>query len=252
MNNKEKAALKAEHQPKNIRARLLKKRGNGYLRDAVLGGIDGCVTTFSVVAGSAGAGIGSQVIVVLGIANLLADGFSMAVSNYSGINVECEELKQARLSEEEHIKLFPEGEKEEIREIYALKGFKGDILDAIVEVITSNRNLWVDTMLKEELCLQTEQHNPWLAGLATFFAFLVVGTIPLLPYLIPGIPVERLFFASAALTGVAFAIVGLVKGIVLQQGVLRSALETLVIGGTAAAIAYGVGYALRHSFDLIF
>jgi hypothetical protein len=152
--------LEAEHRPEAVRQRLLERRGQGYLGDAVLGGIDGCVTTFAVVAGAVGAGFSGLVIVVLGFANLLADGFSMAVSNYQGTKSQLERVEEARLSEERQIEEIPSGEREEVRQIFAAKGFSGDTLDSVVEVITKDRGLWVDTMLAEELGLEVQGPDP--------------------------------------------------------------------------------------------
>ena len=137
----------AEHHPHAIQARLLAPRRASYLGDAVLGGIDGCVTTFAVVAGAIGAGFSGMVVIILGVANVFADGLSMAVSNYLSTRSQHEELELARLEEERHIKEFPEGEREEIRQIFATKGFSGDTLERIVDTVTQNRQLWVDTML---------------------------------------------------------------------------------------------------------
>src|SRR5215217_738073 len=227
--------LEAEHRPEEVRRRLLERHGQGYLGDAVLGGIDGCVTTFAVVAGAVGAGFSGVVVVVLGFANLLADGFSMAVSNYQGTKSQLERVEEARLSEE-------------VRQIFAAKGFSGETLERIVEVITNDRRLWVDTMLTEELGLEVEGPNPFRAALATFAAFLVVGIIPLVPFVIPGLPTSTHFLASAIATGAAFFGVGAVKGLVLGRAALRSGLETLLTGGTAAAIAFVVGALLRQAF----
>ncbi len=241
-------SLEAEHTPDTIRTRLGERRGQSHVGDAVLGGIDGCVTTFSVVAGAVGAGFESQVIVILGIANLLADGLSMALSNYSGTKVHRDELKQARRNEDRQIEEIPEGERAEVEEIYRRKGFQGETLDKIVQVITSDRQVWIETMLAEELHLQVEQRNPWRAALATFVAFLAVGLIPLLPYVVPLLAAEQAFRVSAVLTAAGFALIGAAKGIVLQRRVLRSTVETLLTGTAAAVIAYSVGYLLRSAF----
>jgi len=240
--------LEAEHRPEEVRRRLLERHGQGYLGDAVLGGIDGCVTTFAVVAGAVGAGFSGVVVVILGFANLLADGFSMAVSNYQGTKSQLERVEEARLSEERQIEEIPAGEREEVRQIFAAKGFSGETLERIVEVITNDRRLWVDTMLTEELGLEVEGPNPFRAALATFAAFLVVGIIPLVPFVIPGLPTSTHFLASAIATGAAFFGVGAVKGLVLGRAALRSGLETLLTGGTAAAIAFVVGALLRQAF----
>jgi len=184
----------------------------------------------------------------LGFANLLADGFSMAVSNYQGTKSQLERVEEARLSEERQIEEIPAGEREEVRQIFAAKGFSGETLERIVEVITNDRRLWVDTMLTEELGLEVEGPNPFRAALATFAAFLVVGIIPLVPFVIPGLPTSTHFLASAIATGAAFFGVGAVKGLVLGRAALRSGLETLLTGGTAAAIAFVVGALLRQAF----
>jgi hypothetical protein len=85
--------LEPEHRPEAVRRRLAERRGQSYLGDAVLGGIDGCVTTFAVVAGAVGGGFPGLVVIVLGFANLLADGFSMAVSNYQGTKSQRERVE---------------------------------------------------------------------------------------------------------------------------------------------------------------
>ncbi len=247
-NAKQPGDLKAEHRPEAIEARLDAAQSHSYLGDAVLGGIDGCVTTFAVVAGAVGGGFSSLVVIVLGFANLLADGLSMAVSNYQGTKSQREQVEQARRNEEHHIEQIPEGEREEVRQIFARKGFEGGVLEKIVEVITQDRQLWIRTMLTEELGLQIEGPHPMRAALATFGAFLLVGLIPLIPFLIPGLTLDHTFITSALATAFAFFGVGLVKGLVLDRSPFRSGLETLLTGGAAAMLAYLVGAWLRQAF----
>ena len=215
----------------------------------MLGGIDGCVTTFAVVAGALGAGFSGLVVAILGLANLLADGLSMAVSNYLGTRSQHEELEQARLDEEQHIAEHPEGEREEIRQIFASKGFTGDTLEKIVATVTQDRRLWIDTMLREELGLHLEARDPLRAGLATFAAFVAVGVVPLLPFIIPSVGRQR-FLISAVITGLAFAGVGFAKGLVLKRSLWMSALQTLFVGGAAAAVAFLVGSWLRKAYGV--
>ena len=243
--------LETEHQPEVIGVRLAALRRYSYLGDGVLGGIDGCVTTFAVVAGAVGAGFPSIVAIVLGFANLLADGFSMAVSNYQGTKSQLEQVEQARRNEESHIEHIPEGEREEIRQIFARKGFEGDLLEQIVDVITNNRRLWVDTMLTEELGLQVEGPQPFRAALTTFVAFFVVGFIPLIPFLIPGLTLQQTFVVSSIVTAMAFFGIGMVKGSILQRPILRSGLGTLLVGSAAASLAYLVGWWLRRTFGIV-
>jgi VIT1/CCC1 family predicted Fe2+/Mn2+ transporter len=244
------AKLEADHHPDAISERLAEDTRHSYLGDAVLGGIDGCVTTFAVVAGVAGGGLSAGVAIILGFANLLADGFSMAVSNYQGTKSQRELVSKVRRMEEHHIRHVPDGEREEIRQIFAAKGFEGEVLEKVVSTITSDRKLWVDTMLTEEHGLQLDTPNPLRAALVTFAAFCMVGLVPLLPYLLPGLPVHLTFPVSAAATAVAFFLIGLAKGRYLEHAMLRGGLETLFLGGGAAALAYGVGAWLQATFGI--
>lgn len=238
--------LHAQHEAAAIELRLAAAKQNSYLGDAVLGAIDGCVTTFAVVAGTAGAGLPGKVAIILGFANLVADGFSMAASNYQRAKSECQLLARARAEEEMHVREVPDGEREEVRQIFHTKGFRGEVLEDIVAGITSNRKLWVDTMLTEELGLRLELPKPGLAALATFVGFMLAGLLPLLPYLLPGLPQSLVFPLSATATAVAFLAVGILKGWVLRHPPWRSGLETLLVGGAAAALAYAVGILLRN------
>ncbi len=234
-----------QHRPEAVRRRLDTDLRHDYLADGVLGGIDGCVTTFAVVAGATGGALSPLVIIILGFANLIADGFSMAVSNYHGTRSERDRVDQKRRTEERHIDAVPEGEREEIRQIFAQKGLEGEVLEGIVDTITSDRRLWVDTMITEEYGLPLRGPNPLRAGATTFAAFFAVGFVPLLPYLLPGIVPATAFAASVVLTALAFAAIGWVKGARLQHPRLASAWETLWTGGAAAMMAYAVGWGLQ-------
>src|SRR3989344_314048 len=168
------------------------KRGTErkYLPEFVYGATDGTVTTFAVVAGAFGASLSPAIIIILGLANLFGDGFSMAISNY----------------------LSTKSQKE-----------------------LSNRR-------------SPSQKIPKRTAVATFFSFVLVGAIPLLSFvlapLIPAIDAHK-FLYSVILTAIAFLAVGAVKGEVVGKHRLKSALETLLIGGIAAFIAFSVGYLLR-------
>jgi len=214
----------------------------------IYGAIDGAVTTFAVVTGVAGAGLPSGVLIVLGLANLLADGFSMAASNYLGTRAENQQLEQLRASEEHEIAECPEGEREEVRQIYQAKGFSGALLEEVVTVITTNPQLWVETMLQEEHGVVLEPQKALLSGLMTFAAFFVAGTLPLIPFLLNWFWADFIaqpFIFSTLLTLCVFILVGVLKGRRVGMNGVFSALETLAVGGAAALIAYGVGLALK-------
>lgn len=242
----------SHHTPEAIRRRLSDGPELGYIRDFVYGAIDGAVTTFAVAAGAVGADLSGGVVVVLGLANLFADGISMAVSNYLGTRTERQAVEKLRRSEAEQIELVPDGEREEIRQIYAAKGFEGADLDRVVEVLTADRERWIDTMLQEEHGVQLEGPDPRTAATATFIAFVIVGTIPLLPFFADQIlsgGIDRPFVWSAGMTAIAFLAVGAARGLTLGVRVTRTALETLAVGGMAASAAWVVGYVLRGIAD---
>ncbi len=153
-----------------------------YLPDFVFGGVDGLVTTFAVVSGVVGASLSSSVILILGFANLFADGFSMAISNY------------------------------------------------------------LSSKSEEDLNQNPSNKKAISAALVTFCAFILIGFIPLFPFVIDfG---ENNFILSIILTLTAFSIVGYIKGLITGKGKIISALQTLIMGALAALIAYGVGYFL--------
>jgi vacuolar iron transporter family protein len=241
-------ALAASHTPAAIRARLDAGPTHSHVRDFVYGGIDGVVTTFAVVAGAAGAGLSSGIVIVLGLANLVADGLSMAASNLLGTKAERELRERIRRGESLQVKHYPAGEREEIRQIFAAKGFAGDDLERVVEVITADRERWIDTMLAEEFGMGGGGPSPWRAGAATFVAFVGAGSLPLVAYLCElGRPdlMQRPFVWSIALAGVAFAAIGALKGRFVGRSPLASGLETLLVGGAAAVSAYAIGRALE-------
>ncbi len=204
------------------------------------------MTTFAIVAGAAGAGLSTGVAIVLGLANVLADGFSMAVSNFLKSRADQHTVQHFREMEEMHIEEIPEGEREEIRQIFANKGFDGPVLDQIVAVITRDRKRWVDTMLTEEWGLQLETPSPVRAALTTFAAFLLAGMVPLLPLFTSAwLATSQMFVSSAFLTAGTFFLIGVVRGRFTNRNPLLVGGETLLIGGTAAVLAFAVGFGLR-------
>ena len=233
-------ALEHSHTREAIRARLEGGPRSNYLRDWIYGGIDGAVTTFAIVAGVAGADLAVTVVLVLGFANLLADGFAMAASNYIGTKAERDDYDRVLGIEKRHIALAPGGEREEIRQIFAAKGFSGEDLERIVAVITSNRTLWAKTMAVEEYGLSPTQRSPVLAALSTFAAFIVCGLVPLVAYLSAGGIVSCVLAAGATFFGV-----GAIKSRWSPVAWWRSGLETFLIGMSAAAVAFAVGFGIK-------
>lgn len=227
------------HAPDDIRARIANPPGRGLLRDMIYDGIDGSVTTFAIVAGVAGAGLSPVIIIALGLANVLADGFSMAAGNYSGTKAERDNIVRIRRIEERHIERYPEGERNEVREILRIKGLEGQVLEDATDAITARRETWIDLMLEGEYGLSGQDPHPLRAAFATFGAFMLAGMIPLLPFIFT--VGTQAFAWSAGMTLAVFFGIGTAKSIWSLAPWWRSGLETLAIGGVAAALAYGVG-----------
>jgi VIT1/CCC1 family predicted Fe2+/Mn2+ transporter len=231
--------MEHEHTTAAVRARINAPYTTSHFKDIVYGGIDGAVTTFALVAGVQGAGLSQKIIIVLGIANVLADGFSMAASNYSGTKTELDDIARLKEIERRHIREIPDGEREEVRQILQLKGLKGQTLEQAVLDITKDENAWVDLMLVDEYGKSPIDPNPLKSALYTFGAFFVAGFIPLIPFLLA---TPNPFNMSAIATATAFLGVGIFKSKWSPHPWWRSGFETLFIGCTAAAIAYGAGY----------
>ncbi|HKY27967.1 MAG TPA: VIT1/CCC1 transporter family protein [Pyrinomonadaceae bacterium] len=234
--------MEHEHSIEAIKERLAAGPRHNYLRDWIYGGIDGSVTTFAVVTGVVGAHLSPVVILILGFANLAADGFSMAASNFLATRAEHDDMKHIEAIEQRHIDVDPEGEREEVRQIFARKGFEGEDLQRVVELITADRQRWISTMLTEEYGLPKTARSAWWAGASTFSAFMVCGLVPLLPFLIG---LGQPLLVSILLTGVVFFGIGSVKSRWSTTSWFRSGLSTLIVGGAAAALAYAVGIVLR-------
>lgn len=238
----------ADHTEEAIRERLDAGPRPSYLGDMVYGAMDGTVTTFAIVCGMVGAQLSGGFVLVLGLASLLADGFSMAVGSFLGTRAE-KQRRQATWHEElAHIEVFPEGERREIREIFARKGFTGEDLDHAVDVITSDVERWVDTMVTEEHGLPPTQGSAVRAATTTFLAFVAAGSVPLMPYAfdaIVGHGGEATFVWAIVMTSIAFFTIGAFKAWSLRHRAWRGGVETLLLGGAAAALAYYTAALLR-------
>ena len=222
-----------------------------YIPDIVYGGNDGIVTTFAVVAGTAGADMHHYIVIILGHANLLADGTSMGTGSFLSIKAEMDQYTRLRKEELEEIEEDPELEAEEIRVFYREKGFAEEDLDRIVEVITADKDRWADEMMLEEHGLTPESASRPLAHwITTFCSFVVFGCIPLLPYLLT---IERSHRFTVAIYSTLAALValGLTRSIVTRERLLRGPIEVVLIGALGAVVAYGIGVLLKDIVGVV-
>ncbi|MDA0815613.1 MAG: VIT1/CCC1 transporter family protein [Chloroflexi bacterium] len=219
-----------------------------YLRDAVLGAVDGTVTTFAVVAGAIGASLAAPIVLVLGMANLFADGLSMGVSNYLGMRADAQAREQARLEAADAIHADAEGERADLRAHYAGLGLSGQVLDDVVEGLTADHEGWLGAVMQARFGPEESADGALKAGFVTFAAFAIAGAIPLLVFVADALGIDfgpDLFLVSSVMTAITFLSVGVVKGYVVGRPLIRDGLETLALGGTAAFVAFGVGWLLR-------
>ncbi len=230
--------LEHSHSPQAIADRMSAGPNVSYLRDWIYGGIDGLVTTFAIVAGAVGADMSSRVVLILGVAKLIADALSMAAANYSGTKAEHEQYQKIREMEERHVALHPEGEREELRHIFRAKGFEGEDLERVVSVITEEQHRWIDTMMAEEHGMPMVNRLPSKAALAVFAAFVLCGSVPLLPYLIG---LENPAVYALVMTGATFFAIGSIRSHWSPRPWWVAGLETFCIGMLAAGAAYLIG-----------
>lgn len=219
-----------------------------WLPDFVYGGIDGAVTTFAVVAGASGAHLSVPVILILGFANLFADGFSMAVGKYSSDKANLEMYDKIRAVEFRHLREKTEHERQEVCEILENYNFRGKDLDRAAEIITSNPDSWVDLMMRHEFNMTKENIEPVKGAVATFFSFLIIGFIPLAGYTFRsflGLSEEFTFVFASVFTLVALFVVGAIKSRFTLRHWIFSGLGVMVVGSLAAVIAYSIGFLLR-------
>ncbi|MBT4916944.1 hypothetical protein HN709_05080 [Candidatus Peregrinibacteria bacterium] len=229
-------------------APISKKAKYNWIPDFVYGGIDGAVTTFAVVAGVEGASLSVGIILILGFANLFADGFSMSIGKYLSDKSQKEQFEKIRDIEFRHLIEKPERERQEVEEIMALYGFKGKDLKRATEIITSNPEGWVDIMMRREFNMTQENVDPIKGGIATFIAFVCIGFIPLMAYLFKpafGLSDSHTFIATCISTLTALFAVGAIKSRFSVRNWIVSGLETALIGGLAASIAYFIGLLLK-------
>lgn len=219
--------------------------GGTYISDMVFGANDGIVTTFAVVAGSTGAGLSPTVIIILGFANLLADGLSMGIGNYMGKKSEIEYQKGQFKKELLEIEHLPEIEKYETKGILRKQGYEGEVLEEVFKNITKTDENWAHWMVKEELgILEEETTNATQHGIATFIAFIFAGLIPLLPYLI-GVLESSRFILSILATAIVLFASGALRSKVYPKPWWKTGLEMLLVGSVAAIAAYAIGVLLE-------
>lgn len=213
---------------------------NNSLRDVILGGQDGLVNMLGIALGVVAAGGSTHVLIVTGIAAAITESISMGAVAYTSFGSDRDFYLAERVREQSEISSRPEEEREEIREIYAAKGFKGQLLEDVVSTITSNRETWVSTMMNEELHLQpVAQQSLLRSALVVTVATLIGHFIPIVPFMVAArTPAIVLAIALSAVT--LFA-VGVYSAKTLVGDWRKSGLQMVAIGLGAAALGFLIG-----------
>lgn len=220
------------------------RAGGHYIKSLIYGGLDGIITTFAVVAGVAGASLSASIILILGFANLVADGISMAIGDYLSTRAEQEYASTERIREEWEVMNHPEAEKLETVALFKGKGFEQKDAEQITALLSKYEPAWVDIMMVEELGILAGKESAIKNALVTFFSFGIFGFVPLLAYVLARfIPFfdDHTFVLACLLTALTLFVLGVQKVRFTSKHWITSGIEMLLIGGIAAVAAYAIG-----------
>ena len=221
-----------------------------YIGDLVYGANDGIITTFAVISGAAGASLSPNLVIILGLASLVADGISMGLSNYLAIRSRLDYQKQERKREEFEVEKFPDKERAEVLVILKRWKIPEARTEEILDAITSDKKSWVDLMMTEELgIIETEVDSAAKHGAVTTAAFILSGFLPLIPYLW-GVSAESQFTVSLSATALSLFLVGAMRTFITGGRWFRSGIEMFLVGSLAALSAYLVGGVVKTIFGI--
>jgi VIT1/CCC1 family predicted Fe2+/Mn2+ transporter len=223
---------------------------SNYIRDLVFGFGDGVNTSLGIVAGVGGAVIAADVVILAALVGMFTGAKAMAVQNYLAVKSQRQILESEIKREEYEIETMPNQEKQEIEEIYKLKGFEGDELKKIVDKVISDKDVWLKTMLTEELGLNLEiLGNPLKGAFVMFGSFLLGGILPILPYFVvkAGLMSSIIAIAVAiAISIVSSFVVGAIKAHIAQMNLIKGGIEMAGLGTGIALVGYGIGAELAR------
>jgi VIT1/CCC1 family predicted Fe2+/Mn2+ transporter len=220
------------------------------LKPIIFGGLDGILTSFAIVAGCAGGKLPPSVVLILGFSNIFADALSMGVGEFLSSKAENEWILSERNREEWEYENYPDGEMAEMIELYQKEGMSYDDAVTCITTMAKYKDFFVNHMMNVELQLQVPSDNhiqeSMHEGVVMFTSFAFFGALPLLGYvliptLFPNATVQMLFLSACCITGIVLFFMGSVKSFFSTQHWFRAGLETLILGGTCASVAYTIG-----------
>lgn len=210
------------------------------IRDVVIGMSDGLTVPFALAAGLSGAVEGTKIIVTAGLAEVAAGAIAMGLGGYLAARTDAQHFYAERKREELETEQIPEEEAEEVAAVFRSYGLKEEIVSKVVDAIREDRTRWVDFMMKFELGLETPNPRRAVSSAATIaISYIIGGLIPLAPYFLFSVPQDA-FVVSVVATLVALFVFGFIKGKFTVAKPLKSAWQTLLVGGIAATAAYTI------------
>lgn len=227
----------------------------GFLKPIIFGGLDGILTSFAIVAGAAGGGLDPTVVLVLGFSNIFADALSMGVGEFLSSKATNEWILSERRREEWEMENYPEGEIREMIDIYVAKGMSKEDASLVITTMSKYKDFFVDVMMQQELELQVPEEDhvqeSMREGLIMFLSFATFGAMPLLGYVVipatfPDLGEELLFKAACIVTGCVLFLLGSVKSKFAASHWFWSGLETLLLGGACATVAFTIGFYINN------
>jgi VIT1/CCC1 family predicted Fe2+/Mn2+ transporter len=221
-----------------------------YVRGVVYGGTDGIITIFAVVAGVSGASLSTAILLILGVATLVSDALSMAVSDYLSSTAEedvrADKERQLSHDYEANLTLY----KEKLTKIFHSRGFSPAEVDILVNIISKNKKMTVDLLLQEEERSEESASSPTLSAIYTFFSFIFFGFIPLVADILIAsmgstfFAAEHTFFTACFFSGSTLFILGTVKAKFTNKNPFSVGFQMVIIGGVAAVVAYSIAYSM--------
>ena len=236
---------KSEHSKVRDHSENHNDGASDYVKSVVFGGLDGIMTTFAIVNAAAAGGGDWKTVLLLGLSNVVADGFSMGFGEFVGGDAERDHAMIERSREEWEVANCKEMEMEEMIQIYKERGLSDEDAKTIVDIISKDPKLFVDFMMVDELGIYCDLEDKWgplMQGIVMFVSFIIFGTIPVLPYLsMTGRGVDSTFMAALFVTGIALVVLGAVKGHLTGLDKMRSAVVMVFNGCVSGAVSFTTG-----------
>ncbi len=228
---------KSLHKRKEILKRS--KKGGSLFKDFILGGQDGLVNVLGLILGLSIATNNIKTVIIAALAAMFAESISMGAVAYTSSKAEADYYQSQRNKEKQEIINVPLLEKEEVYDIYHKKGFRGKLLDDIVKKVVSDKKMWLDIMMKEEIGVSEESTHPFKSAFVVFLAAIIGSMIPLIPFFM--FPIFTAATISLIVSAIALFVTGAIEARLTVGNWIKKGLELMTIGLLAAFIGFIVG-----------